>query len=67
MKRAASWRHDPTKGGPSLVLGDIGTHAHNLLRFITGLEVADRFLFGSGMDYKGYWRNAPGIYALKGH
>ena len=33
----------------------------------TGLDVADRFLFGCGMDYKGYWRNAPGIYALKGH
>ena len=33
----------------------------------TGLDVADRFLFGGGMDYKGYWRNAPGIYALKGH
>ncbi|MDQ8020211.1 MAG: hypoxanthine-guanine phosphoribosyltransferase [Moraxellaceae bacterium] len=33
----------------------------------TGVDVADRFLFGCGMDYKGYWRNAPGIYALKGH
>lgn len=33
----------------------------------TGLDVIDRFLFGSGMDYKGYWRNAPGIYAVKGH
>ncbi|WP_137936529.1 hypoxanthine-guanine phosphoribosyltransferase [Chitinivorax sp. B] len=32
-----------------------------------GVEVEDRFLFGCGMDYKGYWRNAPGIYALKGH
>lgn len=32
----------------------------------TGLEVEDRFLFGFGMDYKGYWRNAPGIYAVKG-
>ena len=32
----------------------------------TGLEVADRFLFGCGMDYKGYWRNAPGIYAVNG-
>lgn len=32
----------------------------------TGLDVADRFLFGGGMDYKGYWRNAPGIYALRG-
>ncbi len=31
----------------------------------TGIEVGDRFLFGYGLDYKGYWRNAPGIYALK--
>ncbi len=33
----------------------------------TGLDLADRFLFGYGMDYHGYWRNAPGIYAVKGH
>ncbi len=32
-----------------------------------GLEIEDRFIFGYGMDYQGYWRNAPGIYALKGH
>jgi hypoxanthine phosphoribosyltransferase len=31
----------------------------------TGLDIADRFLFGCGMDYKGYWRNAAGIHALK--
>ncbi len=35
------WRFDPKRGGPSLVMGDIGTHAHNLLRFITGLEVEE--------------------------
>jgi predicted dehydrogenase len=35
-----AWKEDPLRGGPSLVLGDIGTHAHNLLCFITGLEVA---------------------------
>ena len=34
-----SWRYDPSRVGPSLVMGDIGTHAHNLLRFVTGLEV----------------------------
>ena len=34
-----SWRYNPSRVGPSLVMGDIGTHAHNLLRFITGLEV----------------------------
>ncbi len=37
----AGWRLDPAKGGPSLVMGDIGSHAHNLLRFVTGLEVAE--------------------------
>ena len=36
-----AWKEDPARGGPSLVMGDIGTHAHNLLRFITGLEVAE--------------------------
>ncbi len=35
------WRYDPERGGPSLVMGDIGTHAHNLVRFITGLEVSE--------------------------
>jgi len=33
------WRFDPSRGGASLVLGDIGTHAHHLVRFVTGLEV----------------------------
>jgi predicted dehydrogenase len=36
-----AWKEDPVRGGPSLVLGDIGTHAHNLLRFVTGLEVTE--------------------------
>jgi len=35
------WRFDPVRGGPSLVMGDIGTHAHNLARFIAGLEVSE--------------------------
>ena len=30
----------------------------------TGLEVDDRYVFGCGMDYRGYFRNLPGIYAL---
>ncbi len=38
---SASWRFDPVRGGPSLVMGDIGSHAHNLVRFITGLEVSE--------------------------
>ncbi len=34
-----AWKTDPARSGASLVMGDIGTHAHQLLRFITGLEV----------------------------
>jgi len=36
-----TWKYDPAKAGPSRVMGDIGTHAHNLLRFVTGLEVSE--------------------------
>ena len=39
MPEVLPWKYDPLRGGPSLVMGDIGTHAHNLTRFITGLEV----------------------------
>ncbi len=28
-----------------------------------GLEVEDHYVYGYGMDFKGYLRNAPGIYA----
>lgn len=30
-----------------------------------GLEVEDRYVFGCGMDYHGYHRNLPGIYAVR--
>ena len=30
-----------------------------------GLDVEDRYVFGCGMDYKGYLRNAPGIFAVQ--
>lgn len=35
------WRYDLLRGGPSVVMGDIGTHAHHLVRFITRLEVKE--------------------------
>ena len=25
----------------------------------------DRYVFGMGMDYKNYWRNSPGIFAVR--
>lgn len=30
-----------------------------------GVQVEDVYVFGFGMDYKGYLRNAPGIYAAE--
>jgi len=36
---------------------------HNLKIDFAGLDVPDRYVFGYGMDYKGYLRNVPGIYA----
>ena len=29
-----------------------------------GVEVGDVYLFGCGMDYRGYWRGLPALYAL---
>ena len=39
--KQASWRTDPEIGGPSAVVGDLGTHAHHLARFVTGLEITE--------------------------
>lgn len=32
-----------------------------------GLHVPDRYVFGCGMDYKGFWRNTLAVYAVKGN
>ena len=39
---------------------------HGIQADYIGLQVEDRYLFGYGMDYKGYLRNAAGIFAVKG-
>ena len=38
-QKQAAWRTDSTKAGKSCCLGDIGTHAENLVHYITGLEI----------------------------
>lgn len=30
-----------------------------------GLTVGDRYVFGCGMDYKGFWRGLPALYAVE--
>ena len=38
-QKQAEWRTDPARAGASCCLGDIGTHAEHLGRYITGLEI----------------------------
>lgn len=48
------WRLDPDKAGMSSAVGDIGTHAENLVEYITGLQLeelyADIHSFGKGRE-----------------
>lgn len=36
--KQADWRTDPKQSGAGGAIGDIGTHAYNLARFVTGLK-----------------------------
>ncbi len=38
QNKQADWRMDPAKSGAGGCIGDIGTHAYNLVRFVTGLQ-----------------------------
>jgi predicted dehydrogenase len=38
-KRHSVWRLDPSKGGQSCCVGDIGVHAFNLVEYVTGSQV----------------------------
>ncbi len=40
-QKQAEWRVDPARSGPAGCLGDIGTHAFNLARFVTGLALEE--------------------------
>jgi len=59
MKQAA-WRTDPERSGAGGSTGDIGTHAYNLARFVTGLELEELcadlhcFVEGRALDDNGH-------------
>ncbi|MDX1541911.1 MAG: Gfo/Idh/MocA family oxidoreductase, partial [Geminicoccaceae bacterium] len=40
-EKRGDWHFDPRRIGPSLVLGDIGSHAQHLGSFVAGLEVRE--------------------------
>lgn len=58
-QKQAAWRADPKRAGASNCLGDIGTHAENLARYITGLRISElcadlsRFVPGRRLDDDG--------------
>jgi len=38
-QRASTWRLNPEKSGISCCIGDIGTHAFNMLEYVSGLKI----------------------------
>ena len=71
-QKQASWRVDPKRSGAGGSTGDIGTHAYNLARFVSGLELEslsadlDAFVPGRQLDDNAHvllrfkpQRNAP--------
>ncbi|AWN22354.1 oxidoreductase [Deinococcus irradiatisoli] len=54
--KQADWRTDPSRSGPAGALGDIGTHAEQLVSFVTGLHLQEvaaeltRFVPGRALD-----------------
>ena len=38
-KRANTWRLDPKKGGISCCIGDIGTHAFDMIEYVSGIKI----------------------------
>lgn len=55
-QKQALWRADPAQAGAGGSLGDVGTHAEHLVRFISGLELASvsadihSFVLGRNLD-----------------
>jgi predicted dehydrogenase len=40
-QKQAAWRTDPKRSGAAGCIGDIGTHAENLARYVTGLHLSE--------------------------
>ena len=68
---AAIYEHCLAHGAASIysavLVNKLLGHSKAIFADFIGLNLENRYLFGYGMDYKGYLRNAPGIYACKEH
>jgi len=72
-QKQAAWRADPAQSGKSNCVGDIGSHVENLVRYVTGLDIArlcarlDTFVPGRVLDDNAsilveYQGGAKGLY-----
>lgn len=62
--------HCLKKGVLSVTIAVLGTkriagYSAPIAADYSALDIPDRYVFGFGMDYHNYWRNAPGIFACK--
>jgi len=68
---AAIYEHCLAHGATSIysavLVNKLLGHSKAIFADFIGINLENRYLFGYGMDYKGYLRNAPGIYACKEH
>jgi hypoxanthine phosphoribosyltransferase len=66
---AAVYEHCIAHGAASIysavLVNKVLGHCKPILPDFIGFNLGNRYLFGYGMDYKGYLRNARGIYACK--
>ena len=69
LREVARWCRE--RGAQSVSIAVLADKIH--ARRVDGIQadfpalpLVDRYVFGFGMDYKEYWRNANGIYAVKG-
>ncbi len=69
LREIAHWCQE--QGAASVNIAVLADKQHErrvdgIKRDFSAIELLDRYVFGFGMDYKEYWRNANGIYAVRG-
>ena len=61
---AACWEDGAKSVRSAVLVEKVRERACPIEADFVGVRVPDRYLFGYGLDYKGYLRNAAGIYAV---
>ncbi|NVK74546.1 hypoxanthine-guanine phosphoribosyltransferase [Marinomonas sp. CT5] len=67
LQAIIKWLEDQETSGvyTATVINKLHDRKTDMTPDYIGTDVTDRFLFGYGMDYKGFFRNLKGIYAVK--